>query len=188
MKTKKHGKVVLMKTNLSTWLNERIKESGWSIREVARRANISHSWISNVLSGQKQPNWDFCVAIAPVFDVPVETLFHMAGLLPQEETISDISSDELDALNLVRRAKGKEPITTGIKLTEDIHAEVDTLCAEYPTFRPFFDEALEKLHEQAIRALVINVRTFIALIGEEEDNVSFREFHRQLSKLFTQVA
>lgn len=64
------------------YLSSRLKEKAWSIRELARRANISHTWISNVLSGQTEPSWDFCAAIAkPLGLQPIE-IFRLANLMP----------------------------------------------------------------------------------------------------------
>lgn len=64
------------------YLSSRLKEKAWSIRELARRAGISHTWISNVLSGQTEPSWDFCAAIAkPLGLQPIE-IFRLANLMP----------------------------------------------------------------------------------------------------------
>ena len=60
--------------NLQDWIIQELEVHHWSMRELARRAGISHSWISNVLAGQS-PSWDFCAAIAGPFGVsPIEVL------------------------------------------------------------------------------------------------------------------
>jgi transcriptional regulator with XRE-family HTH domain len=62
------------KQDLKEWIASELEARNWSMRELARRANISHSWISNVLAGQP-PTWDFCAAIAaPLGASPVEVL------------------------------------------------------------------------------------------------------------------
>lgn len=52
------------------------------MRELARRANVSHTWVSQVISGQSEPSWDFVASVArPLGMQPVEA-FRLAGLLP----------------------------------------------------------------------------------------------------------
>lgn len=70
--------------NLSSWLAEEIKTRGWSIRELARRMDTSHTTVADVISGQRQPTWDFCAKIAKVFGEPPERILRLAGLLPAE--------------------------------------------------------------------------------------------------------
>jgi transcriptional regulator with XRE-family HTH domain len=83
----------------SKWLLEKIEESGWSYSEIGRRGHISHARISPVINGEK-PGWDFCVAIARVFQVPPEEVFRRAGLLPFSH---DMTSEEAEALHLFRQ-------------------------------------------------------------------------------------
>jgi len=54
------------------------------MRELARRANISHAWISKILAGD-HPSWDFCAAIAPALGVsPIEVLLVAGKLTPTD--------------------------------------------------------------------------------------------------------
>lgn len=46
------------------WLIQSLETRGWSQRELARRASISQSSVSDVLSQKRLPTWDFCAAIA----------------------------------------------------------------------------------------------------------------------------
>lgn len=76
-----------MDDKLITWLNEKLKEKGWSHRELARRVRaagekISGGMISAVAAGDKKAGWDFCKAIAKPLDESPEQVFRMAGLLP----------------------------------------------------------------------------------------------------------
>ncbi len=70
-----------MSNELIVWLNDELQERGWSIREMARRAALSHSTISNILSGGS-PTFDVCAAIARATGVSPVSLFRKAGLLP----------------------------------------------------------------------------------------------------------
>lgn len=71
-----------VKINLIRWLVNELEIRGWSQRELARRAGISQTTVSQVIAYQRQPTWDFCAKIARVLDEPLERVFRMAGLLP----------------------------------------------------------------------------------------------------------
>ena len=57
--------------------------NGWGVRELARRADLSHTLISNIINLGEQPSFDTCVALAPVVGKQPTTLLYMAGLLPK---------------------------------------------------------------------------------------------------------
>lgn len=64
-----------------TWLSQEIDSRGWSYSETARRAGVSQSMVSKVLSYANAPGLDFCNGIAKTFNVPAETVLRRAGLL-----------------------------------------------------------------------------------------------------------
>jgi transcriptional regulator with XRE-family HTH domain len=71
-----------MNDKLISWLASELTERGWSQRELSRRANISHTSVTEVMAHRRNPTFDFCAAIAePLERDPVE-LFVMAELLP----------------------------------------------------------------------------------------------------------
>ncbi len=72
-----------MNDNLSFWINKRLEETGWSIRELARRASISHSYMARIVNGEVIPGTDICVAIAKAFNVPTETVLRLIGVLSE---------------------------------------------------------------------------------------------------------
>jgi transcriptional regulator with XRE-family HTH domain len=69
--------------DFSQWLLDEIREQGWSYSELARKGEISHARISQVISGDA-PGADFCNALARALDLPPEFVFRKAGLLPPE--------------------------------------------------------------------------------------------------------
>ncbi|HXV44153.1 MAG TPA: helix-turn-helix transcriptional regulator [Anaerolineae bacterium] len=71
-----------MADKLIIWLSDELKRRGWSHRELARRAEISQTAVSTVVSGERKPGWDFCAAIARALGEPPETIMRMAELLP----------------------------------------------------------------------------------------------------------
>ena len=67
---------------LSEWITEELNTRGWSIRELARRAELSHATINGVLSGTANPGLDFCKGVARALHVAPEDVIRKAGLLP----------------------------------------------------------------------------------------------------------
>jgi lambda repressor-like predicted transcriptional regulator len=77
-----------MDNNLAQWLAVKLKERGWSGRELARRADISHGAVVNMLSENYVAGWDVCVAVAgPLGVSPVEVLIR-AGRLKTREVLA----------------------------------------------------------------------------------------------------
>jgi transcriptional regulator with XRE-family HTH domain len=75
-----------MNTNnkFSEWLHREIRASGKSQSQLAYAGGISASQISRVLSGDRDPGADFCLAIARALNIDAETVFRRAGLLPAD--------------------------------------------------------------------------------------------------------
>ena len=64
------------------WLNAQTERRSWSNNELGRRAGVSRSTISLVLTGQQSPTWEFCYRMAQALKEPPEKVFRLAGLLP----------------------------------------------------------------------------------------------------------
>jgi transcriptional regulator with XRE-family HTH domain len=60
------------------------KERGWSIREMARRARVSHTAIASALNRKGRPSAELCVAIADTLGVPAIEVVQRAGILPPD--------------------------------------------------------------------------------------------------------
>jgi len=67
---------------LAELLTRQLDRRGWSQRELARRARMSHTTVSKVLSGRLAPSYEFCRAVAGVLGLPRESVLRWAGLLP----------------------------------------------------------------------------------------------------------
>ena len=50
--------------------------------DLARASGITRGGVSNLLNQVRKPDPDTCNAIAKAFNLPVETVFRAAGLLP----------------------------------------------------------------------------------------------------------
>ncbi len=108
------------------WLMDQIKTRGWTIRETARRAGISHTSISYTLGGDP-PSFDTCMALARAFDAPPIFVLTLAGLLPKAD--ADVTFDDwkfvLSQLSPRDRQELLEFARVKIKLQEAERTQVD---------------------------------------------------------------
>jgi transcriptional regulator with XRE-family HTH domain len=85
----------MLMNRLITWLEKELSDRGWSMRLLAKRAEISVATVSNVMAGKTPATFDFCAAIARPLGKRPEELFRMAGLLPSiRSSGSEISEEE----------------------------------------------------------------------------------------------
>ena len=71
-----------MSDKLVKWLKQEIGRRGWSIRETARRAGLSHTAVNNAMSDRATPSLDTYRGLSRAFDTPLENILRMAGELP----------------------------------------------------------------------------------------------------------
>lgn len=120
-----------MENDLVTYLNAELAERGWSLRELARRAGLSHALISLVLSEQRDATWDFCAKVAGALGEPPAKFFRMAGLQRpinrKEELIEEFlfywdQLPEPQKRNLMRIAWAMALAREGESVTVDVEA------------------------------------------------------------------
>ncbi|MBN1658283.1 MAG: helix-turn-helix transcriptional regulator [Anaerolineae bacterium] len=88
-----------MDNDFVTWLIEELEQRGWTNSELARRAGVSPSTVSVILSRQKNPGPDFCLAIAGALRQPPEQVFRLAGILP---SLPPAVEEEHEAIAILR--------------------------------------------------------------------------------------
>lgn len=71
------------------WLEQQLREKNWSIRELGRRSDINASDISKILSGKRKPTLETYAKISEGLELPLERIFRIAGILPDDEDIDD---------------------------------------------------------------------------------------------------
>ena len=71
-----------MNIQFSKWLMNKLIEKGWSQAELAYKAGVSRTAISDVISEKRSAGTELCRAIARAFNLPPELIFRKAGLLP----------------------------------------------------------------------------------------------------------
>ena len=75
-----------MKNTLSDFMNEELNRRSWSQRELARRADLSPTSISEVMAGKRGPGRRFCQAVAKALQVPPERILQAAGIIDPTPT------------------------------------------------------------------------------------------------------
>lgn len=73
-----------VKNTFATWIINELDRRGWNQSELARRAGLSPTAVSDVLSSRRNPGLVFCDGIAQAFKMPSEDVYRIAGLLPGE--------------------------------------------------------------------------------------------------------
>jgi len=87
------------------WLRERLKERKWKQADLARASGIDTAVISNLINGKRGPGEDTCTAIAHALDLPPETVYRAAGLLPP---VTPTMEDTEEALHLFAQLSPEE--------------------------------------------------------------------------------
>lgn len=105
-----------------TWLNIELNKRNWRLSDLARAANLDTGSVSRILSGTRRPGPEVCLAIARALQLPPETIFRQAGLLPPkpEEAMAE---DQL--LHLYRHldARGQREALSILKALKDAQDE-----------------------------------------------------------------
>ena len=83
IKTLNRDTLLFVESKLSIWLNTELQQRGWSERELARRAGLSHTAINNALASQYQTRLDTYRGIARAFQMSLEDVLRAAGELPE---------------------------------------------------------------------------------------------------------
>ena len=123
-----------METDFVTWLSNEMEERGWNNSELARRAGLVPSAVSQVIAGNRGTGPEFCRSVARALHLPPELVFRKAGLLPPlpgpEE---DVTFGEL--LDVVRNLSVEERVLV-LKFAELLHDQRQRGEAGGPQTRP----------------------------------------------------
>lgn len=78
-----------MSDNLSAWLNKKLEEYGWSIRELSRRGGISHSHAARIVNGEAIPSAEVCRKLAKAFNISETEMLKAAGYITEKPGETD---------------------------------------------------------------------------------------------------
>jgi transcriptional regulator with XRE-family HTH domain len=89
-----------MTKEFGDWIAKEYQDRGWTMRELSRRSRLSISYISAVVSGDKEPGGKLFLGLAQGFNIPVDKIQRIAKGEKEE-----IMTDWLDDLRQLREAK-----------------------------------------------------------------------------------
>lgn len=84
---------------LNNWVHKKLRDTGWSMRELGRRAGLSSSYLSGVLSGKMNPGLKFYRGISEAFDVTIDALDRLdqEGIDPETQA-GELLVDQISEL------------------------------------------------------------------------------------------
>ena len=83
---------------MQDWLLNELKRRGWSQRELARRAGLPQSTLSQAISGKRKISPEVCAAIALALGESPAHIMALAGLLPPQSPDDNATIQELTEL------------------------------------------------------------------------------------------
>jgi transcriptional regulator with XRE-family HTH domain len=92
----------------SDWLQSELNKRQWSQAELAYSAGISRAVINKLLNKKTYPQPDTLQAIARALKIPVETVYRVAGLLPEESETDAFVAEIVHKLKLIKNPKRRE--------------------------------------------------------------------------------
>jgi transcriptional regulator with XRE-family HTH domain len=65
------------------WLEEEMAARHWRTADLATAAGLYHGTLAKVLNGDRRAGPEVCLAIAKALNIPADSVFRRAGLLPE---------------------------------------------------------------------------------------------------------
>jgi len=107
-------------TNLTTYLKEELENRGWSIRNLAAKAEMSSSGLSAMLRGKSQPTAETLARLAEVLGIDKSHLLRLTGYL------DTATAEEMDpASTYIAQRLSKLPTKTREKAVQAINSVID---------------------------------------------------------------
>lgn len=81
------------------WLSSQLGDKNVTMRELARASGVSHSTISGVISGKRNPTRKFCIAVASGLEIDPQLVLAKAGFAADvDDLIQSIERAELSQM------------------------------------------------------------------------------------------
>lgn len=101
----------MAQNNLVQWVLDREGEN--SMRSIARKINLSHSYTTNVLQGRVAVSWGFAAAVAEGFGLDLLEAFYMAGLLKKGAELGNAQAGPIEKVTGHSIAQVDSVVTNG---------------------------------------------------------------------------
>lgn len=102
------------------WLLEEMDRRGWSQADLARSADLNRSVINKLLNGHSNPRPTTLEAIARACRIPVESVYRIAGLLPELPESDGYIEEVVHHLKQIRSPRRK---ATALRLIKALVSE-----------------------------------------------------------------
>jgi transcriptional regulator with XRE-family HTH domain len=106
---------MILDDRFPNWLQSELDKRQWSQADLAYSAGISRAVINKLLNKKTYPQPDTLQAIARALKIPVETVYRVAGLLPEESETEAFTAEIVHKLKLIKSPKRRE---TALRLLE----------------------------------------------------------------------
>jgi transcriptional regulator with XRE-family HTH domain len=118
------------KKDFVSWVQNELKNRNMSQAELARKSGLTRSAINKLVNRQQlAPGNDMCLGIANAFNIPPETVFRKAGILPPKP----IGSSFMDKLMHLASQLPEEEIED---LTDSAEAKLERLARKKKKSKP----------------------------------------------------
>jgi transcriptional regulator with XRE-family HTH domain len=87
-----------MTMEFGKWVTEEYQGRGWTMRELSRRSGLSISYVSAIVSGDKEPGAKLFLGLSKAFGIPINEIERKA-------TGKEFMTDWLDDLKQIREKK-----------------------------------------------------------------------------------
>jgi len=77
------------------WLEKQLEVQGWRQVDLARSIGVSRSTISDLIHKPRLPSTNVCARIAAALSVPPEDVLRVAGHLPADAAVEELSLRQL---------------------------------------------------------------------------------------------
>ena len=97
--------LVSNREKFSDWLENQIKNLGWSQADLSRESGLHRAIISKIILGSSKPSPETLESLARALNLPPAQVFQAAGILPK-----DPDSDPLveEGLHILQQLEGEE--------------------------------------------------------------------------------
>ena len=90
--------------DLLTFVDDEIESRGWTVTELARRAELAQPTVADVLNGKKRPGLRWYIGVARALGCSVDHLLRLAGELPGNvQPEGNLNADEAKLVELFRQ-------------------------------------------------------------------------------------
>jgi transcriptional regulator with XRE-family HTH domain len=113
-----HGAFKAMAMNdMISFVNGEINGRGWTVSELARRAEMSWAAVGDVLNGKTKPGLRWYIGVARALGVSVDHLLRLAGELPGNVMPADeLNEEEAEMVALYRSLPPGPPREYALKM------------------------------------------------------------------------